>query len=218
MASTDFQRARQAHQKAHRRGDILRGAREMLDAGELDQLTHNELCRRLGIGKSSLYRYFDSLDDVLLVVMHEDVCEWVNDISAGLEASETTTTIPELASLLARATASRPRLCELGMVAGAILRRVSLEKALHHHHRNQDEVARLVRAMACGAPELAADAHAELVRMFFALILGLWPNARPGTPNDGECAAAGLPGVGFEASLERGATLLALGLAAITTT
>ncbi len=218
MASTDFQRARQAHQKAHRREDILRGAREMLDAGELDRLTHNELCRRVGIGKSSPYRYFDSLDDVLLEVLHQDVCEWVNDISVGLEASETTTTISELASLLARTTASRPRLCELGTVAGAILRRVSREKALHHHDRNQGEVARLVRAMASAAPELAADQHAELLRMFFALILGLWPDARPRTPSDGVCDVTGSHGVGFEESLERGATLLALGLAATTTT
>jgi len=190
----------------------------MLDAGELDRLTHTELCRRVGIGKSSLYRYFDSLDDVLLEVLHQEVCGWVDDTSAGLEASETPTTIPELASLLARTTASHPRLCELGTVAGATLRRVSREKALHHHNRNQDEVARLVTSMASSAPELKADQHAELVRMFFALVLGLWPDARPRTHSDDECDDTGLHGVGFEASLERGATLLALGLAATTTT
>ena len=216
--ATDFQRARHAHQKAHRREDILRGAREMLNAGKLDRLTHNKLCRRVGIGKSSLYRYFDSLDDVLLEVLGQDVCEWVDDIIAGLQASETMTPIPELASLLAKATASRPRFCELGTVAGAILRHVSREKALHHHDRYQHEVARLVTAMVSGAPELAADQHAELVRMFFALILGLWPDARPRTLSDGECDDTGSHGVGFEASLERGATLLALGLAATTTT
>jgi AcrR family transcriptional regulator len=214
MASTDFQRARQAHQKAHRREDILRGAREMLDAGELDRLTHNELCRRVGIGKSTLYSYFDSLDDVLLEVLHQEVREWADDIAAGLE--EAPANIPQLASVLARATASRPRLCELSTVAGLILRRAPGKKALSHHDHNQAEVTRVVGAMAGGAPALTAEQHAELLRMFFALILGLWPDARPWATSDGECVVTPSHGVDFEASLERGASLLAHGLAANT--
>ena len=89
MSTNAFQRARQPHQKAQRRAHILGVARQMLDQGALDELTLNELARRVGLAKSNVYRYFESRESILLEIFQEDIHEWVDDVVMRLSRMRT---------------------------------------------------------------------------------------------------------------------------------
>ena len=176
MSPKAFQRARQPHQKAQRRVHILRVTRKMLDEGELDELTLNELARRVGLAKSNVYRYFESREAILLQVFQEDIREWVDEMVARLGRMRTKSRIDGLAALLAATIAERPRLCLLNSVVGVVLERnVSVETARRSKLSNLSEVQRLVAAMAKAVPELTHEQHGEVIQLLNALdSVGLW--------------------------------------------
>lgn len=218
MSPGDFQRARQPHQKAQRRAEILAVAREMLDEGDLEALTLNALARRVGLAKSNIYRYFESREAILLHVFREDVCDWVDELATKLSRMRTQARVARMAQVLASCTASRPRLCQLISAVGAVLERnVSVETALEFKLATVKEVGRLVAAMAEAVPELTADQHGELVRLFGPLVAGLWPSANPSEVMAEVMQHPAMQAYhhhDFEEALERGALLFAQGLVA----
>ena len=217
MSTENFQRARQPQQKNRRRADILRATKEMLDEGGLDELTLNRLARRVGLAKSNLYRYFESREAILLHVFHEDVREWVDVLVGQLGRVRTKSRITRLASLLASATAARPRLCLLNSVVSAVLERnVSVETAIAFKLANFEEVQRLITAMAKAVPELTIEQHGEVIQLFGALVAGFWPDANPSEVMREVLKDPALQGFqnDFEVSLNRSVLLLAKGLVA----
>ena len=214
MSPKAFQRARQPHQKAQRRVHILRVTRKMLDEGELDELTLNELARRVGLAKSNVYRYFESREAILLQVFQEDIREWVDEMVARLGRMRTKSRIDGLAALLAATIAERPRLCLLNSVVGVVLERnVSVETARRSKLSNLSEVQRLVAAMAKAVPELTHEQHGEVIQLLNALVVGLWPDANPSEMTSEALKDPALKEFRhpFEASVKRGVLLLAKG-------
>ena len=78
------------------------------------------------------------------------------------------------------------------------------------------EVQHLIQAMAEAVPELAFEQHGELIQFFGTLVAGSWPDANPSEVVLEVLKDPALQGFkrDFEASLRRGALLLAKGLAA----
>lgn len=217
MSDSEFQRARQPHQKAHRRAEILQIAQQMLDEDGLDRLSLNELARRIGLAKSNLYRYFESRESILLHVLHQEIRDWVDGLIAKLQRLQPSARIDRLAGLLATHTAARPRFCLLNSVLGTILERnVSAETARDLKLANLQQLQRLVGAMTRAVPELTVAQHGELIGQFLALVTGHWTSADPAEPMRQALSDPQLQSVrhDVEAALERGALLLARGLLA----
>ena len=217
MTPKAFQRARQPHQKARRRADILRIARKILDKGELDDLTLNELARRVGLAKSNVYRYFESREAILLQVFQEDIRDLVDELMGRFGRMRAKSRIDRLASLLASGIAARPRLCLLNSLVGTVLERnVSVETCRQFKEGNVEEIQRLVAAMAKAVPELTLEQHGEVMQLFNALVVGLWANANPSAAANESRKDPSLREFrrDFEASLKRGVLVLAKGLVA----
>jgi AcrR family transcriptional regulator len=215
VATRDFQRARQPEQKARRRADILRAAEEMLKDGDLSDLTLNGLARRVGLGKSNIYRYFESREAILLCLFQDDIREWVEALIQKLKRMRSKSRIDRLAAVLATTTAARPRLCMFASVVSAVLERnVSVDTARAFKLANMAEVGRLIEAMTKAVPELTPEQHGELVQHFGTLVAGGWPDANPSEVVREALQDPALEGFkrDYEASLERGALLLAKGL------
>ena len=189
----------------------------MLDEGALDELTLNELARRVGLAKSNVYRYYESREAILLQIFHEDICEWVDELVGKLGRIRAGSRIDKLASLLASTIAARPRLCLLNSVVAAVLEHnITVETARRGKLDNMVQVRRLVDAMAQAVPELTREQHDELLQLFNAFVVGFWADANP---SDEVSQALEDPALKlfrhpFEASLKRGALLLATGLVA----
>src|SRR5215471_3927516 len=105
--ATTFQRARSDEQRAIRRQTILDTATAMLEEMPVAELSLNELSRRVGLAKSNVLRYFDSLTH-----------EWLDRLSTALPAAVNPRAgferrAEQLAGIFTRSLAERPVLCDL---------------------------------------------------------------------------------------------------------
>src|SRR5437899_12225588 len=85
MGGMTFKRARSEEQRAQRRRAILDTAAAMLDEQPVAQISLNELSRRACLAKSNVLRYFESREAVLLELLDEKTCEWLDQLNADLE-------------------------------------------------------------------------------------------------------------------------------------
>ncbi len=81
-----FQRARTEEQREIRRRAILDTASAMLDEMPVAAVTLNELCRRVGLAKPNVLRYFESREAVLLELLDHFLRQWLTELAAELAA------------------------------------------------------------------------------------------------------------------------------------
>jgi AcrR family transcriptional regulator len=176
----DFQRARQPKQKEQRRATILLEARRMLDEGGVEAVTLSALAREVRLAKSNLYRYFPSLEAILLEVFREDFDGWADDLSTRLRRVRSRRKVERLAQLIAATFAARQRMCQLMSILPSVIERnVPVETIRQANAQLVERGQVLAAVMHEVIPELSLEAHAELVRYSYVLVAGLWPIAYP---------------------------------------
>ena len=84
-------------EKGRRR--ILQGAAQILDAGTLGDFTVDNLARNLRMSKSTLYKYFDSKDHVLVTLV-EGLCSEMERALAALDLAGAPTAADALRRLV----------------------------------------------------------------------------------------------------------------------
>ena len=121
-----FQRARSAEQRAERRRVILDTAAAMLAEMPVEQVSLNELSRRVGLAKSNVLRYFESREAVLLELLDAASREWLEQLDGALTAAvdaaaASTERGDQLAATIATSLAAYPVLCGLISAQAAVL-------------------------------------------------------------------------------------------------
>jgi AcrR family transcriptional regulator len=208
--SETFQRARTPAQRAQRRDQILSEATAMLTERAVTEITLNELSRRIGLAKSNVLRYFDSLEAILLTVLTDQWASWLTaleaEIGAGPVSRSATARQRRLCATIARTLGERPTLCDLIAASAPLLERnISTETARDYKHAAIGHTERLAELARLALPELTARAAQRFASYTFVAIAGLWPLAHPSEPvrqasNDTALAGAIVP---FESSLEQ---------------
>jgi AcrR family transcriptional regulator len=173
-----FTRARQPEQRAARRANIVETARRIARSEGAIHLTISELGRRAQLTKASIYRYFESLEHVLLLILASELRDLAEEGREQLASASLS--FDAIASRLARAYAKRPLLCELlGMVSSILEHNISVDGIAEAKLEILRASDLLSKALADAVPELTIH-DARWVSHSAALYAGgAWAAAHP---------------------------------------
>ncbi|MGQ4355833.1 TetR/AcrR family transcriptional regulator [Streptomyces drozdowiczii] len=75
--------------RAQRLAQLIDAAEELLEEGGTDALTAGAVAARAGIARNSIYRYFDSIDDLLELVVTREFPAWIDAVEQAIAAEIT---------------------------------------------------------------------------------------------------------------------------------
>jgi AcrR family transcriptional regulator len=177
----EFLRARTPENKERRASDLLDSARELAQARGARTLTLTAIATRAGVHVSGVRRYFDSREEILLVLAGREWANWADMVVKQLEASEHPIGSAALARLLACSLEERPLFCDLLAHAPVSLEReVGAGSVRAYKRAALDAAAQLTAALSRAVPGLTDEAGRDLVASATALAATLWQNANPG--------------------------------------
>lgn len=177
-----FKRARSEEQREQRRQVILDTASAMLTKMRVDDLSLNELSRRVGLAKSNVLRYFESREAILLELLDEGLREWIRDLARVPTVRDATARErgDHLAENMALSLAARPVLCDLiSAQPGVLERNVSSEVVLRHKRATMGAVDDMGTVMQRHLPELRKDDAFTVFAFTLLMTSGAWPHSRP---------------------------------------
>jgi AcrR family transcriptional regulator len=180
-----FQRVRNQEQREARRQAILGAAAAMLAEMAVAEITLNELSRRAGLAKSTVLRYFESREAVLLELLDSAWQEWLVQLDRDLQvavdaAAPADGRSGQLAAALAASLASRPMLCDLISAQAAVLERnVSPQVAARYKRASIAAITALGILMLGGVPELGEQDAIRLAGVTVMMTGALWPHTQP---------------------------------------
>lgn len=176
-----FLRARTPENKERRAADLLDSARELAHAQGVRTLTLTAIATRAGVHVSGVRRYFESREEILLVLAGREWPDWAGAVVARLDASDRPMTPAALARLLAISLGERPLFCDLLAHAQVSLEReVGAASVRAYKVAALDASAELVVAITGALPALADGAAWNLIASATALAATLWQTANPG--------------------------------------
>ena len=142
--SKRFQRARSSEAKQEREADILEAARALATRDGVRQVTLTDIAGAVGLHKSAMLRYFETREQVFLVLTAEGWKEW--SAAVRKELSRRKGTSPKVtASIFAKTLAARPLFCDLlGQAPMNLERNVSIEAVRAFKTIALDEVGEIV--------------------------------------------------------------------------
>src|ERR1700761_2715541 len=176
-----FVRARTPENKDRRTADLLGSARELAQAQGVRSLTLTAIATRAGVHVSGVRRYFESREEILLVLAGRAWTGWAGAEAKQLDASERPGPSAALARLLAGSLEERPLFCDLLAHAQVSLEReVSAASVRAYKVTALDAVARLTAALTGAVPGLTEDSARNLIASATALAATLWQTANPG--------------------------------------
>ena len=174
-------RARTPENKERRAFDLLHSARELARAEGVRTLTLTAIATRAGVHVSGVRRYFESREEILLVLARQEWADWAGVVVKQLDASERPVPSAALARLLASSLEERPLFCDLLAHAQVSLEReVSGASVRAYKVAALDAVAELTAALTRAVPALTGEAAVDLVASATALAATLWQTANPG--------------------------------------
>ena len=214
-ADPGWLRARRPEHKQERREAILSAARALLDAEGVEGASLSAIARESGLSKANLYRYFESREAILLSVVLDETRDWDRAVTAELAALAGSDDADAVASVFARCSAERPRLCMLVSALWSVLERnVSLETVADFKRNVHEVMFGSAEAVAAALPGISSDEARAFLSFFFVFAAGAWGASNP-APVVAELYTddefAGMQ-VDFETALEAHARILLHGL------
>jgi AcrR family transcriptional regulator len=174
-----FQRARTADNKKRRARDLVEAARELALRDGARCVTLTAIAAHAGVHASAVRRYFDSREEILLVLTAQEWAGWAREVAEEL-ARPRVVHVEQVASLLARSIGGRALFCDLLAHASLTLeRQVPLEVARTFKLAALDAVDSIGSAVAGTVPQLHAQDARDLVTVTTALAAMLWQYAHP---------------------------------------
>src|SRR5271154_1846762 len=106
-----FQRARSTEAKEQREAAILEAARALAATHGVRQITLTDIAEAIGMHKSALLRYFETREQIFLILTSEGWREWSatlrNELAQLVEPSPAT-----VAAVFAKTLTARPMFCD----------------------------------------------------------------------------------------------------------
>ncbi|MDT5350194.1 MAG: hypothetical protein QOH91_3481 [Mycobacterium sp.] len=142
-------------------------------------VTLTAIAQHAGVHASAVRRYFDSREEILLVLTAQEWGSWAGELTETLQGSPVMR-VEQVASLLAKSIRGRPLFCDLLAHASLTLEReVPLEVARTFKLAALDAVESIGSTIASSVPELSEPHARELVNVTTALAAMLWQYAHP---------------------------------------
>lgn len=174
-----FQRARSTEAKEQRENDILQAARTLAKEHGIRAITLTEIANTIGMHKSALLRYFETREQIFLVLAGQGWREWSPAFRAELSRAETIDA-GLAARIFARTLVARPLFCDLlAHVPLNLERNVSVARVRDFKLIALEEVAAIVSYLK-GRLDLSTMQAANVVSTAVAMAGALWQMATPG--------------------------------------
>ncbi|MFI1917040.1 TetR/AcrR family transcriptional regulator [Nocardia sp. NPDC020380] len=177
-----FQRARSEEQREQRRQAILTTAAAMLAEMPVADVGLNELARRVGLAKSNVLRYFESLEAVLLELLDQSCRDWLAQLTPLLAeiGGDLRTRRERLVGCVVRTLIADPVLCDLfGAQAAVLERNISPEVAARFKRTAYANAVELAATVERVIPELTGDRALKFVGMTQMSAGALWGHSHP---------------------------------------
>jgi AcrR family transcriptional regulator len=157
MDTSDFQRARSPEAKQQREDAILAAARALGAERGIRQITLTDIADAVGMHKSALLRYFETREQIFLLLSAQDWREWSAALRAKLERASRSATAEKVASAFSSTLADRGMFCDLlAQTPLNLERNVSLEAVRAFKlvtHQEVDAIVEIMRRLLPGLTE-----------------------------------------------------------------
>ncbi|MDH7785462.1 AcrR family transcriptional regulator [Ochrobactrum sp. 19YEA23] len=174
-----FQRARSTEAKQQRENDILQAARTLAAERGIRAITLTEIANAIGMHKSALLRYFETREQIFLILAGQSWREWSAALRADLDKIPT----PDprtVAGILARSLVTRPLFCDLlAHVPLNLERNVSVENVRTFKLVALEEVA-VIAAKLQNQFDLSQSQAVNIISTAVSMAGALWQMATPG--------------------------------------
>lgn len=177
--SQKFQRARSSEAKGQRENDILQAARALAEKSGIRTITLTEIAAEIGMHKSALLRYFETREQIFLVLAGQSWREWSTDLRRRLRELPAND-VAAVADALAKSIVARPLFCDLlAHVPLNLERNVSVERVRTFKLIALEEVAaigaELTRLLGLSGPQAV-----NVISTATSMAGALWQMATPG--------------------------------------
>jgi AcrR family transcriptional regulator len=112
MMKPNFQRARSSEAKEQRETAILEAARSLAATRGVRQVTLTDIADAVGMHKSALLRYFETREEIFLILTAEGWSEWTSALRKELVQREKPSAAV-VAGIFAKTLTARPMFCDL---------------------------------------------------------------------------------------------------------
>ena len=180
VQKAQFQRARSEQTKRVREQAIIDAAVSLGARHGIRSVTLTGIAEAVGMHKSALLRYFETREQIFLIITAQSWREWSETLRAQLDPMNADTPAKAIASLFARSLVERPMFCDLLAQAPLNLERnVSIDSVRSFKLATLEEVERIaadLRRIRPGMDELQAI---DIIATATSVAGALWQMATP---------------------------------------
>lgn len=188
----------------------MQAAAEAFGTGGFGAITMAGLARAVGLAKGTLYLYFRSKEELFVAVLEAELDRWQQELMARLNAAEDLSP-EELAIHLADSIAGRPHAVRLLAIMSPVLEaNIPEDVAIAFKLRLVGRMAGIAQLVETRCPLLRPGEGVLVVRRLDALVVGLWPMAKPGILADQAVKEPRIAAVRVDFAVELRAMLTAL--------
>ena len=181
MTSTDFRRARSTEAKQVREQAILAAAVELATVRGTRSITLTDIAEAVGLHKSALLRYFETREQIFLVLTASAWRDWSAALRSELTEMSAATPSAVIASAFAGSLVARPLFCDLLAQAPLNLERnVSIDSVRSFKLVTLEEVGLIVADLQRLRPGMTEIQGVDVIAAATALAGALWQMATPG--------------------------------------
>jgi AcrR family transcriptional regulator len=177
---TDFQRARSAEAKQQRETAILDAAAQLGAERGIRQVTLTDIATAVGMHKSAMLRYFETREQIFLMLTADGWRDWSADLLKRLGALPRPAAVADVAAAFTETLAARPTFCDLLAQAPLNLERnVSIETVREFKLVTFDAVG-AIRSELGRLLGLTEQQSVDVIATATSLAGALWQMATPG--------------------------------------
>lgn len=174
-------RAVSHEQKAQRRTDILKSAKELFkQCQRYDDILMKQIAENIGLTKGTLYLYFKTKEEVFLAVYQEEFIGLCQRIESRLSEYERPLSNDELHSVLVESVLGHNTFLRLNALLHAVLEQnIAYEAALSFKLALRDRMLETVACLERHVPVLKSLNGAEFMLLVHEVLLGTYHAATP---------------------------------------
>ncbi|QUS56158.1 TetR/AcrR family transcriptional regulator [Pseudovibrio brasiliensis] len=171
-----YQRARTAEHFAEREKMILTATRTLMDREGIENTSLSAVAREVGLAKSSLYRYYESREQILVALLLEDADHMLVSLQKALGTLNGDADLKTIAGIWAKVCCNHPRLCLLVSQLSPILEHnLSTERIVEAKQEFLRRHRKMAGILGTVLPKLSEAGALTAVQFVFTVIAGLWP-------------------------------------------
>ena len=172
---TEFQRARQPEQKQQRLTAIMQAAGTLFETQTYDEVSMQKIAKEAGLGKASLYHYFQTKEEVFMEVFLQDASRWVVALEARVRRLRKPTA-EKIAAVIASLLVEHSRCARLiSLVSSVLERNVSVDKLRSFKLQLLEPMVKLRQILVEALPDLTDRVVDDFLFYFHVVVAGLWP-------------------------------------------